>query len=212
MTILVLFLKGLLVGFVIAAPVGPVGVLCVQRTLVFGTTAGLLSGLGAALGDAVYGCIAAFGLTLISQWLSAHAEMFRLGGGLFLLVLGSRMLLVRPRRQSGNASDESNLSFTHAFMSTALLTLTNPITIVAFLGIFSFVGIAELDGRSSLGAIALVLGVLLGSEVWWLALALGANRFGRRLNEGGMLWINRGSGLLMLAFGLYGTGEFLWSL
>ncbi len=201
--------KGLVAGFIIAAPVGPVGVLCVQRTLHQGRIAGLMSGLGAAVADAAYGCVAAFGLSLISNWLQAHEAMFRLAGGLFLLFMAWRMLraALHPEPQVAAQGNYNERPLT-CFVSTFILTATNPITIVAFLGIFAFFGIGAF-GLSNAMALWLVLGVFVGSSVWWLSLAGLAGAFRQRLGNGGLKWINGASGLLMLGFGLYGIGSFL---
>ncbi|MBS4048809.1 MAG: LysE family translocator [Alphaproteobacteria bacterium] len=201
--------KGLVAGFIIAAPVGPVGVLCVQRTLHQGRVAGLMSGLGAAVADAAYGCVAAFGLSLISNWLQAHEAVFRLCGGLFLLFMAWRMLRAALHPEPAVSADGSyNERPIACFVSTFILTATNPITIVAFLGIFAFFGIGAF-GLSNAMALWLVLGVFAGSSVWWLSLAGLAGAFRQRLGNGGLKWINGASGLLMLGFGLYGIGSFL---
>lgn len=202
--------KGIVAGFIIAAPVGPVGVLCVQRTLHQGRVAGLMSGLGAAVADAAYGCVAAFGLSLISSWLQMHEALFRLGGGLFLLFMAWRMLRAarHPGPQVAAQEGSYNERPVTCFISTFILTATNPITIVAFLGVFAFFGIGAF-GLSNAMAAWLVLGVFAGSSVWWLSLAGLAGAFRQRLGNGGMKWINGASGLLMLGFGLYGVGSFL---
>lgn len=203
--------KGGLAGFIIAAPVGPVGVLCVQRTLNKGRLSGLAAGLGAAFADAVYGCIAAFGLSLISRWLEQHEMAFRLVGGLFLCFMAWRMLRAyfHPAPQQVPAPLR-NGGLLAGFVSTFVLTATNPITIVAFLGIFAFFGIGSF-GLSDEMAGWLVLGVFAGSSIWWLSLAGLAGAFRRRLREGdGLRFINGASGLLILGFGLYGIGSVVW--
>lgn len=207
--ILLMLGKGLVAGFIIAAPVGPVGVLCVQRTLHQGRVAGLMSGLGAAIADAAYGCVAAFGLSLISGWLQAHDVLFRTGGGLFLLFMAWRMLRAAlhpmPAMAANGIHNEGPIA---CFASTFILTATNPITIVAFLGIFAFFGIGTF-GLSNEMAAWLVLGVFTGSSIWWLSLAGLAGAFRQRLGNGGMKWINGASGFLMLGFGIYGIGSIL---
>ena len=207
--ILLMLGKGLVAGFIIAAPVGPVGVLCVQRTLQQGRVAGLMSGLGAAIADAAYGCIAAFGLSLISGWLQAHEILFRSVGGLFLLFMAWRMLRAAlhpaPAVTANGIHNERPIA---CFVSTFVLTATNPITIVAFLGIFAFFGIGAF-GLSNEMAAWLVLGVFTGSSIWWLSLAGLAGAFRQRLGNGGMKWINGASGLLMLGFSVYGFGSIL---
>lgn len=207
--------KGGLAGFIIAAPVGPVGVFCVQRTLIRGRLSGLAAGLGAAVADALYGCIAAFGLSLISRWLQEHEMAFRLVGSLFLCFMAWRMLraFAHPRPQHAPAPPAPagrNDGLLAGFVSAFVLTATNPITIVAFLGIFAFFGIGSF-GLSDEMAAWLVLGVFAGSSVWWLSLAGLAGAFRRRLREGdGLRWINGASGLLILGFGLYGIGSGIW--
>lgn len=205
--ILLMLGKGALAGFIIAAPVGPVGVLCVQKTLLEGRLAGLSAGLGAATADALYGCIAAFGLSLISGWLEAHQQAFRIVGGLFLLFMAWRMLraALNPPPQAAPVAMKRD-GLIAGFVSTFALTATNPITIVAFLGIFAFFGIGSF-GLSNAKAAWLVLGVFIGSSVWWLSLAGLAGAFRRRLNNGGLRWINGLSGALILGFALYGLGS-----
>lgn len=205
--------KGGLAGFIIAAPVGPVGVFCVQRTLSRGRISGLAAGLGAAFADALYGCIAAFGLSLISRWLEAHELAFRLLGGLFLCFMAWRMLRAfgHPKPQHSPAPPSQPGGLLAGFASSFILTATNPITIVAFLGIFAFFGIGSF-GLSNAMAAWLVLGVFAGSSIWWLSLAGLAGAFRRRLREGsGLRFINGASGLLILGFGLYGVGSVIWS-
>lgn len=209
--ILLMLGKGALAGFIIAAPVGPVGVLCVQKTLLEGRLAGLFAGLGAALADALYGCIAAFGLSLISGWLEAHQFVFRLIGGAFLLFMAVRMLRAARRPPApvpAAAPPQRRDGLIAGFVSTFVLTATNPITIVAFLGIFAFFGIGAF-GLSHDMAAWLVLGVFAGSSVWWLSLAGLAGAFRQRLSNGGLRWVNGLSGLLILCFGLYGIGSAL---
>ncbi|WP_374634869.1 LysE family translocator [Ferrovibrio sp.] len=205
--LLVMLGKGAVAGFVIAAPVGPVGVLCVQRTLERGSLSGLVGGLGAALADTAYGCIAAFGLSLIANWLQQHELAFRLVGGVFLLFMAWRMLKAVDGSRAATLPEHEGLA--NIFFTTMILTATNPITIVAFLGIFAFLGIGAIGVDKTL-AWPLVFGVFLGSSLWWLSLAGLAARFRDRLRGGGMLRINRGSGLLLLCFGLYGIGSVLW--
>ncbi len=214
--VLMMLGKGAVAGFVIAAPVGPVGVLCVQRTLERGPLSGLVAGLGAALADAAYGCVAAFGLSLIADWLQRHDLAFRLVGGIFLLFMAWRMLKPPKTRagdaragEAGAADLPEQEGLAQVFLATMFLTATNPITIVAFLGIFAFLGIGAIGVDRSL-AWPLVFGVFAGSSLWWLSLAGLAGRFRDKLRGGGMARINRASGLLLLGFGLYGIGSVLW--
>jgi threonine/homoserine/homoserine lactone efflux protein len=192
-----LFFRGLVIGFSIAAPVGPIGVLCIRRTLADGQIAGLVSGLGAATADAFYGCVAGFGLTFISSLLIDQQMWMRLFGGLFLLYLGIKTLLSRPAEQAAKTTGNGLLS---AYASTFLLTVTNPLTILSFAAIFAGLGLTNTTG-SYASALILVLGVFLGSASWWLLLSGGVGLFRDKFNTQGMVWVNRISGLIIIAFG-----------
>jgi threonine/homoserine/homoserine lactone efflux protein len=194
-----LLLRGGLIGLSIAAPVGPIGVLCIRRTLAEGWVFGLVSGLGAATADALYGCVAAFGLTAISAALVSHQTGLRLIGGLFLCYLGIKTLLAQPAEQAANVQG-SGLSRTYA--STFFLTLTNPMTILAFAAIFAGLGLAETSGGYASAGL-LVVGVFLGSMCWWLLLSSVVGIFRTRFSASGLLWVNRVSGLIILGFGAY---------
>jgi len=194
-----ILLRGGLIGLAIAAPVGPIGVLCIRRTLAEGWIFGFVSGLGAATADALYGCVAAFGLTFISAALVSHQAGLRLIGGLFLCYLGIRTLLARSAEQAA-AGGAGGL--VRAYGSTFLLTLTNPMTILAFAAIFAGLGLAE-EAGSYASAGLLVLGVFLGSASWWLLLSSIVGIFRARFTPAGLLWVNRISGLMLLGFGAY---------
>ena len=147
-----LFLRGLVIGFSIAAPVGPIGILCIRRTLADGRASGFLSGLGAATADALYGCVAGFGLTVVSAFLVDQRTWIQLIGGVFLLALGVRTLRSRPAERAAQASAGRGLA--GSYLSTLLLTLTNPMTIISFAGIFAALGVAETGGDLSGGRLA----------------------------------------------------------
>lgn len=187
--------RGLLIGVSIAAPVGPIGVLCIRRTLNEGRLIGLATGLGAASADAIYGLIAGFGLSLINLLLG-QSSIIRLVGGLFLCYLGIQTLLSRPSEQAAQAKGAKLLG---AYSSTLVLTLTNPMTILSFIGIFAGLGIStEKDVTSTL---LLVLGVFLGSAAWWVGITSLIARIRDRLETQHLRWINIGSGLIIVAFG-----------
>lgn len=191
------FGRGLLLGFSIAAPVGPIGVLCIRRTLAQGRLTGFASGLGAATADALYGGIAAFGLTVISGALVGAQVGLRLVGGLFLCYLGIRTLLARP---AGVAAAASGQGLIGAFASTLLLTLTNPITILSFAALFAGLGVGSTGYTGA--ATLTVLGVFLGSAFWWLLLSGGVSLLRQRFDLRAMRWVNRLSGAVILGFGL----------
>jgi len=192
-----LFLRGLIIGFSIAAPVGPIGVLCIRRTLTEGRASGFLSGLGAATADALYGCVAGFGLTVISGFLIDQRFWIQLIGGIFLLALGIKTLRSVPAERAAAASG-SGLAASYG--STLLLTLTNPMTILSFAGIFAALGVADMGGDLSAAA-RLVLGVFFGSAAWWLILSGGVGLMQEKLSAGVLRWTNRLSGAILLVFG-----------
>lgn len=193
-----LLLTGLILGFSIAAPVGPIGVLCIRRTLAAGRAAGLVSGLGAATADAVYGSIAAFGLTAFSGLLLDWQVGLRLVGGLFLIYLGIRTFMAQPVAESAVAGGNSLVS---DYTSTLFLTLTNPMTILSFAAIFAGLGLATAE-ESYGSAIILVLGVFFGSALWWLTLSTGVGLFRSRFSARSMRWVNIIAGIIITAFGL----------
>lgn len=192
-----LLLRGLVIGFSIAAPVGPIGILCIRRTLSEGRMAGLLSGLGAATADALYGCVAGFGLTVVSSFLVDQRAWIQLVGGVFLLALGVKTLRSSPAE---NPAEASGRGLAASYASTFFLTLTNPMTILAFAGIFAALGVVNAGGDLS-AAVLLVLGVFLGSAAWWLILSGGVGLVRERLNPAVLRWVNRASGLVLVAFG-----------
>jgi threonine/homoserine/homoserine lactone efflux protein len=190
------FLRSLLIGFSIAAPVGPIGVLCIRRSLTEGRLVGLVTGLGAATADAFYGSIAAFGLTLVSGFLIGQAGWIRLVGGLFLANLGIKTLLSKP---ADRPAQVAGMNLVGAYSSTLLLTLTNPMTILSCAAIFAGLG-AGLSGHGYGTAASVVLGVFAGSSCWWLLLSSGASLLRGRLTSILLLWVNRVSGLIILIF------------
>ena len=191
-------LRGIVMGLSIAAPVGPIGVLCIRRTLAQGRAVGLVSGLGAATADALYGCIAGFGLAIISGALIRQQAWLRLAGGLFLCYLGIKTFLAHPTEEAAAASDTG---LAGAYATTFLLTLTNPMTILSFLGVFAGLGMASDDTDYATAAV-LVAGVFAGSALWWLLLSGAASSFRGRITAQGLRWINRGSGAVITVFGL----------
>lgn len=190
--------RGLVIGFAIAAPVGPIGVLCIRRTLAEGRAMGLVSGLGAATADAIYGCIAAFGLTFISGILIGQQGLVRLVGGIFLCYLGLRTLVTTPAEKPSSAEGRG---LAGAYASTFFLTLTNPMTILSFAAIFAGLGIGSATG-DYVSATLSVLGVFLGSALWWLILSGGVSVFRTKLKPRALGWVNNVSGIIILAFGV----------
>ena len=193
------FLRGLVIGFSIAAPVGPIGVLCIRRTLANGRASGLISGLGAATADAIYGCIAGFGLTLISNFLVSQHIWLRLIGGVFLCYLGLKAFLAKPKEEVALTKGKG---FFGAYASTFFLTLTNPMTIISFAAIFAGLGLANISGNYITAGV-LVLGVFIGSALWWLLLSGIIGFYKGKFAPGSLQWVNRISGAIIAGFGLF---------
>jgi threonine/homoserine/homoserine lactone efflux protein len=193
-----LFFRGLLLGFAIAAPVGPIGLLVIQRTLNDGRLVGLLSGLGAAAADAIYGAMAAFGLSLLTAFLVEQQLWLGLAGGLFLCYLGVRTVMAPPAVQAITVESRGLLG---AWSTTLALTLTNPMTILAFVAIFAGAGLATASG-DTLAALLLVTGVFLGSAAWWLLLSGGVALLRAFVNAQTLRWINWIAGGVIVAFGV----------
>ena len=203
-----LFLKGLIVGFCLAAPVGPIAALCVQRTISKRLLSGLVSGLGAAVADAVYGAVAAFGATMISEFLISERTWMQRIGGVILIFMGLRLFLtkpvggeeeeVRPGERVGKVDGRGLMG---DFLSTLFLTLTNPMTFVAFAAVFTTMGIGAVRGHPILTT-ELVGGVLLGSALWWLILCAGAHALRRHCDYRKLTVVNRGTGVFVIGVGL----------
>lgn len=191
-------LRGFIIGLSIAAPVGPIGILCIRRTLADGRGAGLISGLGAASADAIYGCIAGFGLTFISNFLVGQQFWLRLMGGIFLGYLGVKTFLSKP---TDRAATVRGNGLAGMYTSTFFLTLTNPMTIISFAAIFAGLGLASSSGNYASAAL-LVSGVFLGSASWWLILSCLVSALRTKFQARGLQWVNRISGLIIAGFGL----------
>lgn len=194
------FLKGLVIGIAIAAPVGPIGALCIRRTLHQGRWSGFVSGLGAALADGIYGAIAAFGVTFVSSFLLAHRFWFHLIGSLFLLFLGIRTLRSSTSLQPTPSRLEDLVG---DFVSTFLLTIANPITILTFGVIFAEFGVSSFHYSSSSAAL-MVLGVFLGSASWWAVLCGVVGKIRDYISPRFLRNVNLVSGSIILAFAAFG--------
>jgi threonine/homoserine/homoserine lactone efflux protein len=196
------FARGLAIGFAIAAVIGPIGLLCIRRTLADGPAVGVASGLGAATADGFYASIAAFGLTAISDLLIGWRRLLGVVGGAFLVVLAVRSFLAHPQA----AADAERRSLASAYGTTVALTLANPATILSFTAAFLGLGLA---GHGTATAGALVLGVTSGSSAWWLLLALTVSAFRGRLGRAGLFRLAAGSSVLIGLLGAIAVGASL---
>jgi threonine/homoserine/homoserine lactone efflux protein len=188
--------RGLAVGFTVAAAVGPISLLTIRRTLAHGRVYGLVSGFGVALADASYGGIAAFGLTAVTSVLVGARAALGLIGGAFLVWLAIRTIRARPAESAAETDDRPGLAA--AFLSIYGLTMTNPMTILSFAGIFAGLGLA---GRGGTEAALLTIGVFLGSSLWWVGLTAVVGGLRSRVTPAALAWINRLSGAVLLVFG-----------
>ena len=202
-----MLLRGLIIGFSIAAPVGPIGVLCIRRTLADGRAVGFAAGLGAATADALYGAVAGFGLTVVSTALVGRQGWLRLIGGAFLCWLGARTFLARPAAEAAAVRGAGLLG---AYASTLALTLTNPMTILSFAAVFAGLGVGGAGGDYRVAAV-LVLGVFAGSALWWLALSGAVGLLRDRVTPRGLRWVNRASGTIIAGFGALALGSLVLS-
>jgi threonine/homoserine/homoserine lactone efflux protein len=193
------FLRGLAIGFGIAAPVGPIGILCIRRTLADGRAVGFAAGLGAATADALYGAVAAFGLTLVSSALIGQRVWLQAVGGVFLCYLGVRTWMAAPATAASATRRGPGLVI--AWGTTFALTVTNPTTILSFAAIFAGLGLG--GGAGGYGSASImVLGVFLGSAFWWLLLSTAVGFLRSSITPAHLRWVNRGAAAVITIFGL----------
>ena len=192
-------IKGFIIGFSIAAPVGPIGVLTIKRTLTEGRISGFVTGIGAAFADAAYGAVAGFGLIAISSFLVSQEFAIKLIGGLFLFYLGVRSFLSKPATEEAAVASKGLLN---NFVSTFFLTLTNPSTIVSFIAIFAGLGLASATANY-FSSMAIVFGVFIGSALWWFILSSIVSFFRHKITPDRLVWVNRLSGIVLGSFGVF---------
>jgi threonine/homoserine/homoserine lactone efflux protein len=194
---LFVFIKGLIIGFAMAVPIGPVGIMCIRKTLAEGHLRGLVIGLGAATADSLYGIVAAFGLTFVSDVIISQQFWLRIVGGGLLLFLGIRTLCAKAKAPVPHLA---NNQLWRSYLSAIFLALTNPVTFFAFVAVFAAFGLGY--RLVFITACSLVLGVGLGSLLWFLILGYIATIFKKKLDSGGLLWVNRISGGLIILSGI----------
>ncbi len=189
-----ILLKSFLLGLSVAAPVGPIGLLCMQRTLQYGRRAGFLSGLGAASADSIYAIFAAFGFTVITKFLTEKSEWIQGVGAIFLLYLGVRLLFKKASSKVATSTEGHKF-----YLSTLFLTITNPITILSFVAMFAGLGI---ESSSILSSFLLVIGVFSGSALWWFILSFGVSLAKAKFTPKRMRIVNIFSGVLLIVLGV----------
>ena len=197
-------IKAMILGFSLAAPVGPIGLLVISRTIRKGRLYGFISGLGATFADGVYGCIAGFGFGAIITFLINHSNVIKPVGCVIMCLIGIKTFLSKTHFQQIKAKDAKNLI--GAFTSVFFLTLSNPITIVFFIALFSGLGLHI--GDSYFSIFTLIIGVLVGSAAWWLILSSVTSVVRHKINEKTIGVINKisGTALIVLAVLAYLKG------
>ena len=198
---MLVFIQGVVIGFSIAAPVGPIGVLCIRRTLAKGMVAGVISGLGAATADAIYGIIAICGVSALSVVLLEYKTYLHFIGGTFLLYMGYKIFKALPASVEA-AEGDSEETILRDYVSTVFLTLTNPMTIFSFAAILAGLDI-ETQGAGYLAPALLVGGVFIGSMFWWLCLSIMVNLLRRNFSRSWLKLVNRISGLVIIGFSIF---------
>ena len=190
-------IRGLAAGLIIAAPVGPVNLLCMRRTLEKGWKSGMVSGLGAALADTLYGAIAGFSISLVIQFLIREEFWIRVIGGILLTAIGV-VYYCRPPRPLAAGEDDSSAN--SDFVSAFLLNVTNPTTVLSFLAVLATLGVGR--QRPLWQTSLLVAGIFCGSMIWWIILVSAANRLRSRINDRTMRWMDHAAGIAIGGFGL----------
>ena len=193
-----IFLKSLALGFAVSAPVGPVGIICMDRSLRHGKLTGLSAGLGATVADTLYGAIAAFGMASVTDFLLAHEMWFRLFGGFIVLALSWRTYFMPPpifqNRQPGEKRPLARI-----FRETFLITLSNPMTVLAFMAVYAGLGI-HVESREDICLV--LLGVFLGAGLWWTFLSLSTVFMRHKLSATVLGRFSRGAGISIALFGI----------
>lgn len=191
-----LLLRGVLAGLAIAIPVGPVNILCISRTLTSGRVAGIISGLGAATADTLYGGIAGFSISMVINFLVREKFWIRLVGGALLVIIGLVYWFKRPKSLKEQAEESTHSEY----VTTLLLTLTNPTTVLSYMAVLAALRLGQ--PRPWTLNLILVLGIFCGSMLWWIVLAMASGHFRDRFNDGAVIWMNRIAAVAIGAFGV----------
>lgn len=201
MSIIIFIISGIIIGLIVALPIGPVNLICIRRTLAQGPVIGFVSGLGAAIGDGVFAIITGFGFTAVKQWINGYSSTLQLTGGTLLVIFGVSTYFSDPFHGRGvekvASRQASAPSLLRAFASTFALTITNPATLLGFAALFAGFGGISGTTTSFADAAFVVMGVVSGSTLWWFALTTIVGLFHARIDVQVMRYINHGSGILV---------------
>lgn len=194
--------KGIIIGLSASIPLGPIGVLCIQRTLNKGRRSGFISGLGAAAADGFYAVVAGFSVTVIIDYLTEYQTFLRIGGGIVLLFMGYKLFTTNPGKQLRNQLKKKRKGLFGDFISIFALTVSNPITIFVFMAVFAGFNLVESQSDHNI-VLSLITGILLGATTWWFTLSTVVSIFRKKFKLRRMLLINRIAGVLVILFGLF---------
>jgi len=191
--------KGIIFGLIVTAPLGPLGILCIQRTINRGWLSGLITGVAAAFADIMYAIIAGFGVSVIANFLDQNQLTIRIVGGIIVAVLGVRIYMSNPAKQFRRQKTQKR-TYVSDFISGFLITITNPIVIVFFGAAFASLGLDEAESGKSV--IITIIGVFIGAVGWWIGLTVLVNIFRDKINLRKLWWINKITGVFVAIFGL----------
>lgn len=195
-----IFIQGIILGFSASVPLGPMGLICIQKTLNRGRLAGLISGAGAAAADTFYATIAAFGISFITDFIHKEQFTLRIIGSIILVLLGYKIFITNPAIQIRKQSRKKN-NLLGDFVSIFFLTLSNPITVFFFGAVFASTGVLKGD-NSFLELVEVVVGVFTGGMLWWLILTTVVNVFRSKFRLKRLWWINKITGAIIVIFGI----------
>ncbi len=204
-----IIITGIVIGLAVAAPIGPINLMCIQRSLNHGFLAGLMTGAGAVAGDGVFAALSAFGLAAISGLINSHSSWIEAVGGILLLVMGIRVFIQSPPSSKSKAPPPSVVRHAGLFSGTFLLTITNPATMLGFIALFGAGGLVRSPGNYAAAGI-MVLSVMAGSFIWWVIVSGTVSRYRHRFSSATMRRIDHISGVLILGFGLFVLLRLLW--
>ena len=190
-------ISGILVGFLASIPLGPIGVLCIQKTINKGHLSGFISGLGAASADTIFSIVAGFGLSFIINFIESQKVVLTIIGAVVLMYLGSKIILTNPALELRKQRAKKSKNLIGDYFSILLLTLSNPLTIFFLGGLFASFGLVG-EGENFHSVAFLVLGVFIGASSWWTVLTTLVNMFRSKFKLRRLLWLNRISGLLII--------------
>jgi threonine/homoserine/homoserine lactone efflux protein len=196
---LILILKGIIVGISVSAPLGPLGILCIQRTINKGFLSGFFSGLGAAIADILYASVAGFGISIIADFLKAEEYPIRIIGGILVIVFGVMIFRSNPVKQIRQQKTQKK-GYISDLVSGFFITITNPLTIIVFGAVFAGLGLNESSTFKLI--IYTLFGIFSGALIWWLSLTIGVNIFRKKIRLRNLYWINKITGILVAVFGI----------